>query len=94
MKTSPDAGIPGLRRAIDELDRRIVRLLAKRLALALQLAPLKRRMRDTKREQEVLAHVAGCARECGMDEALIRSMYRKVMAASRGCQRRYRADTL
>jgi len=93
MKTSSAAGLQALRRAIDELDGRIVRLLAKRLALALRSAPLKRWVRDLKREREVLAHVAGCARGCGMEEEFIRSMYRKVMAASRGRQRRYRADT-
>jgi len=83
-----------LRKSIDEVDRAVVRLLAKRFALALRLAPLKRRVRAPKRERSVLAHVARCACEHGIDAAVIRSVYRKVITESRAYQRRYGANTL
>jgi len=79
-----------LRRAIDAVDRAVVRLLARRFALAARLAPLKRRVRAPGREREVLAKVARCARRCGLDPAAARSVYRRVMAQSRRCQRRCR----
>ena len=84
---SSDPEVRALRKSVDEVDRAVVRLLAKRFALALRLAPLKRRARAPKRERAVLAHVARCAREYGMDAAAIRSVYRKVMAESRAYQR-------
>jgi len=87
---SSDRGLRAMRKSIDGLDRGIVRLLAKRFALAGRLAPLKRRVRAPQRERTVLAHVARCAREYGVEAAIIRSVYRKLMSESRRCQQRFR----
>ncbi len=49
------------RAKIDALDRRIAALLARRFALAVPLAALKRRVKDPARERAVLANAAAAA---------------------------------
>ncbi len=49
------------RSKIDSLDRRIAALLARRLALAVPLRGLKRRLTDRAREKLVLANAASAA---------------------------------
>lgn len=80
-----------LRRQIDAVDRRLVRLLKQRMALSAQVARMKERLGlpiyAAKREHEVLRNVL---RESGgvVREKFLRAIYREIKAASRDHQRR------
>ncbi|MDT8286329.1 MAG: chorismate mutase [Elusimicrobiales bacterium] len=60
------------RKKIDALDRAMARLLDRRFALAAELAPLKKKIRDPRREARVLANVS----------RLVRPSFRKAARAA------------
>jgi chorismate mutase/prephenate dehydratase len=83
-----------LRKRIDALDRRIVRLLNERAALAVEIAHARaagersrRRAsaRDVAREREVLERVAG-ANAGPLPESEVLAVYRRVIAGTRRLQ--------
>ena len=94
----PPADSPELRRLrdeIDALDRRIVRLLNERAALAVAVgrekASLGRRaIRDAQREREVLLRVS-ISNEGPLPQADLLALYRKLIAAARALEARERS---
>lgn len=80
-----------LRARIDELDRRILDLMAERFGFAMQTLGVKARMGlgavDTRREAEVVRRAAAHARERGIEPELVREIYWRVIELSRLAQR-------
>lgn len=79
---APGAGsLEEVRSSIDELDRRIVRLLSQRRAYALQAARFKRagEVRAPAREQQVLDNVRALACAEGIEAELVEGLYRHLM---------------
>ncbi|HBE88368.1 MAG TPA: hypothetical protein DDW67_04425 [Elusimicrobia bacterium] len=74
------------RKKIDALDRAMARLLDRRFALAAELAPLKKRIRDPRREARVLANVARLSRPAFRKAA--RAAYAEIIRQSRLLQGR------
>lgn len=105
-RTAPESGtkldIPGLaepspdlkeaRELIDEVDREIVGLLARRAQLALRAgaakAQVQRAVRDPEREKALLASRGAWASEVGLEGEPVREIFEAVMRWSRGLQRR------
>jgi chorismate mutase/prephenate dehydratase len=79
-----------LRANIDEIDARIVKLLAERLGTAAKIGALKkegnRQVQDGAREKQVIGHVRQLAEKEGISPAEVERLYQLVMAASRGAQ--------
>lgn len=73
-----------VRASIDEVDRRIVELLAERGAYALQAARFKRAeaaaLKDPAREAQVIANVRTLAARRGVDPELVETLYRDLIA--------------
>src|SRR3954454_20962823 len=83
-----------LRRRIDALDRRIVRLLNERAELAREVGAAKTRagqraVRDPEREREVLLRVS-MANAGPVPQADLLAIYRRLFAVARGLERRDR----
>jgi chorismate mutase/prephenate dehydratase len=83
-----------LRRRIDALDRRIVRLLNERAGLAREVGRAKdldgrRAVRDAEREREVLLRVT-MANEGPTPQADLIAIYRRLFAVARGLEARDR----
>jgi len=79
-----------LRKEIDEIDSRLIELLAKRAKIAENIGRKKvdmgQRIEDKKRETAVLEKAKELARKEGLDEADIEAIYQKVIALSRNRQ--------
>jgi 3-deoxy-7-phosphoheptulonate synthase len=76
------ASLAEVRTAIDELDGRIVRLLAERRHLALQAARFKSAadgVKDPRREEQVVAHTRALAEQEGIEPDLVETLYRDMM---------------
>ena len=89
------AEIRRLRRRIDALDRRIVRLLNERAELAREVGRAKTAVgqaaiRDPEREREVLVRVA-MANEGPTPQADLLVIFRRLFAIARGLERKDRA---
>ena len=83
-----------LRRRIDALDRRIVRLLNERATVAREVGRVKtttgrRAIRDTQREREILLRVS-MANEGPTPQADMLAIFRRLFAVARGLERRDR----
>lgn len=78
---SPQAGsLDEVRASIDDLDGRIVKLLAERRSWALRAARLKKAdPRVPAREEQVVANVRARAREAGIEADLVEGLYRHLM---------------
>ncbi|MCX5797461.1 MAG: chorismate mutase [Elusimicrobia bacterium] len=87
-KPAPKDRLAALRRRVDAVDRRIVRLLAARQRLVAAMTPFKTRLRDPRREAQVLADAAREARRAGLDGTFARSVYRDLLGASRSFLKR------
>ena len=92
----PDLGeaAPELRETrdlIDDLDRRLVRLVAQRSELAVRAGSVKGRhelpVRDPAREQAVLRARRAWAEEEGLDQAAVGRLFEELMAIARNVQR-------
>ena len=86
-----------LRRRIDALDRRIVRLLNERAELAREVGRAKERhgrraVRDAEREREVLLRVS-MANDGPTPQADLLAVYRRLFAVARTLERRDRTRT-
>ena len=98
--TSPDASaprpLPLLRAMIDALDRELLQLAARRMAIVAEVAAYKRehhlRVRDLAREREVLADRARIASELGLPQWEVESIFRLLLRASREQQAALRAE--
>ncbi|WP_263840569.1 chorismate mutase [Salinibacter sp.] len=91
--TSPTT-VPEARARIDEINERVVELLAERQAIVDALCELKadadRTVRDPEREAELLAHVRAVADEAGLPPTLAETLFEEILAHSVERQRRQR----
>jgi chorismate mutase / prephenate dehydrogenase len=88
-KATPDA-LALLRGQIDQLDRQVLELLARRMDVVKQVASVKRaegvQIRDFERERELLDERRRCAEQLGLPPGPVESIYRQIMLASRDYQ--------
>jgi chorismate mutase len=93
--TSPTT-VHEARTRIDEINERVVELLAERQAVVDALCEMKaeegRTVRDPEREAELLAHVRSVADEAGLPPDLVEALFEEILAHSVERQRRQRAD--
>jgi len=79
-----------LRKDIDDIDARMVRLLAQRVNVSRKIGALKKKGRrqvlDGTREKEVIQHVRRLAQKEDINPEDVERLYRLVMAASRSVQ--------
>jgi chorismate mutase/prephenate dehydratase len=79
-----------LRANIDDIDARIVKLLAERLCAARKIGALKRKglkqVLDSAREKQVIEHIRQLALKEGINPAEVERLYELVMAASKSVQ--------
>ena len=79
-----------LRGNIDDIDARMVKLLAERLSVARKIGALKRKglkqVQDGAREKEVFEHVRKLAKKEGIAPGDVERFYELVMASSRSAQ--------
>jgi isochorismate pyruvate lyase len=79
------ASMPEVRAAVDDLDRQIVALLARRygyMDAAARIKPDLAAVRDEARKAEVLAKVKAEARARGLDDRLVADLYDQLIEAS------------
>jgi chorismate mutase/prephenate dehydrogenase len=85
-----------LRALIDAIDRDVLQLLSRRMALVAEVAEYKRghgrRIRDFEREREILDDRRERAARLGLSEGVVESIWRLVMWASRDKQASLRAE--
>jgi chorismate mutase/prephenate dehydrogenase len=88
--------LPVLRAMIDSLDRDLLQIMAKRMALVGEVAAYKRqhrlKVRDAAREREVLDDRASRAEELGLPRGEMESIFRVLLRASRDHQATLRAE--
>jgi len=95
MSTAPTT-LEEARDRIDDIDHRIVELLAERYAVVDDLCEMKAEngdtVKDEDREQELLDHVASIADAHDLSPALAQRLYEKILAHSVERQRQQRAE--
>lgn len=88
--------LAALRATIDAIDRDILQLLSRRMAIVGEIASHKRehaiRIRDLSRERNVLDDRCHRAREVGLPAGVIESIWRLILLASRDHQASLRAE--
>ncbi|WP_309670949.1 bifunctional chorismate mutase/prephenate dehydrogenase [Gemmatimonas sp.] len=88
--------LPVVRAMIDALDRDLLQIMAKRMALVAEVAAYKRqhglKIRDASRERELLRDRHEHARELGLPSDEIESIFRLLMRSSRDHQAALRAE--
>ena len=79
-----------MRKKIDEVDDKIVRLIAERIRDSQSIGDEKKKsnkpVEDAAREEKVLAHIKAIAREEKLDEKAIQNIYRQIIKSSKGIQ--------
>jgi chorismate mutase len=92
--SDPLAALAQCRSEIEELDRRLVALLAERVALGRKTAVLKRAaglpILDPQREAEVIRRAGTTAREHDLPVEAVREMFWQVVGLSRRAQEEVR----
>ena len=82
--------LDAVRRELDSVDQTLIQLLARRLALGLDAAGLKRALgmpiHDAEREARVQANGREWARDTGLDEDEVSEILKRLTALSRGKQ--------
>ncbi|MEM2739784.1 MAG: prephenate dehydratase [Candidatus Bathyarchaeia archaeon] len=82
--------LEGLRREIDELDKRIVELLARRASIARAIGEVKREAKlcitDLGREWEVLSNVRAESLKLGLNPDVVVDIYRRIIDLCRSVQ--------
>ncbi len=88
--------LPVLRAMIDAIDRDMLQLMARRMAIVGEIAAFKREhqvpIRDRSREREVIADRCGRAERLGLPREEIEAIYRLVLLTSRDHQAALRAE--
>ena len=91
--TTRDAALDALgkcRQQIESLDRELVGLLAKRVALSKEIGAMKRvaglPTLDPAREAEVIRRAAAMARDSGLNDEKVRDIFWHVIGLSRAVQ--------
>ncbi|MBL0889164.1 MAG: bifunctional chorismate mutase/prephenate dehydrogenase [Gemmatimonadaceae bacterium] len=94
--SAPPRTLSVLRAMIDALDRDLLQILARRMALVAEVAAYKRahgvRIRDAQREQDVLRDRHERALELGLPAGEIESIFRVLLRSSRDHQAALRAE--
>ena len=79
-----------LRQQIDQIDRKIIKLLAERMDLVKEIAKFKKtselRIQDKKREQEVLKNLKEFGKTKKLSPKFIEEVYKKILTESRRIQ--------
>jgi len=83
-KFTPGRSLNDLRRNIDRVDREILDLLARRMALSDQAARYKKagKVRDVKREKEILKRLAREAQRSGLDPLMVKDLFEIILDCS------------
>jgi chorismate mutase len=80
-----------LRKKIDDVDGRIVRLIAKRIKIARDIGELKKKqgkqIEDPDREKAVFENVSGIAEEMNLSREDIIDIYRRIIDMSKSIER-------
>lgn len=88
--------LPYLRAMVDVIDREILQLMARRMAIVGEIAAFKRehgvRIRDLDRERDMLADRIDRAERLGLPPGVVESIFRLVLVASRDRQAALRAE--
>jgi len=88
--------LPLLRAMVDVLDRDLLQIVERRMALVGEIAAYKRqhgiRIRDAQREREILDDRCGRAEAMGLPRGEVESIFRVLMRASRDRQASLRAE--
>jgi aspartate aminotransferase len=91
-------GLSELRKKIDEIDESLLTSLKKRMQVCESVGAVKRGqgmfIRDLQREREKYKHVAGKAREFGLDPDAIVQIYKKIIAMSVRVQQPERSNAV
>lgn len=94
MASSTPTSLDEARDQIDEINRKVVELLAERQAVVDELCQLKaqtdREIRDPEREAELLTHVRSVADETGLSPDLVEGLFREILEHSVEQQREQR----
>ncbi len=94
MATSTTTTVQEARSRIDEINERVVELLAERQSVVDELCDIKadagHTVRDPEREAELLAHVRSIAEERGLPPDLAETLFEEILAHSVQRQRRKR----
>lgn len=81
-----------IRQEIDKIDDEIINLLSKRKDLVREIAKIKKESNkpvlDKKREQEIIERLKTKAKEQGLDESFINSIFEIILKNSRNEQER------
>ncbi len=97
MPTTTTTPLQEARDRIDEIDRRLVELLAERYAVVDDICEMKEQdgssVKDPDREAELLDHVAAIAEENGVSPELVRRLYEEILSHSVERQRERRQET-
>jgi chorismate mutase len=84
-------GLDRLRLEIDAVDRGLLQLLSERKEIALRIGEYKKKrglkVRDRKREKDLLDRRAKQAVEAGLDETLVKEIFVKILSHSRKVQK-------
>lgn len=96
MATSTPPTVQEARHRIDDINERVVELLAERQAIVDELCEIKadagQPVRDPEREAELLDHVRAVADEAGLSPALAETLFRDILDHSVAAQRQRRAS--
>lgn len=94
MPTTTTTPLQEARDRIDEIDRRLVELLAERYAVVDDICEMKEQdgdaVKDHDREAELLDHVSTIAEEKGVSPDLVRRLYEEILSHSVERQRERR----
>jgi prephenate dehydrogenase len=87
---APKAGLARVRGEIEQVDRQMVELIARRVDLARQVGPLKQALGmpilDPPREAAIVRRAGEIAREAGLDDDAVRYIFWHLVGMSRRVQ--------
>ena len=90
MAGDAEGRLAELRRRIEKLDRKLIRLIGERRELVLEIGRVKQALGlpvlDPPREARVVRRAAELARELGVDEELTRDVVWRIIASAREAQ--------
>lgn len=79
-----------IRQQIDGIDKEIIKLLSKRMKLAVKLGKFKKKeglpVLDKKREEEMLKKLQKQAKKLGLDPKSVSKLYKEILKESRRVQ--------
>ena len=80
-----------IRKQIDQIDQKILNLIAKRYSLALKLADQKKQnnlpIQDKKREEKILANIVKKAKKLSIAPEHVQKLFKQILKESRRVQK-------